>query len=64
MQVLREFNGTCRGQLYTYKVMRVDNELILESYNDSGMVDRLTWHDSPSNEALVNKACLEIQQRG
>lgn len=65
MQVLKEFKGTCNGKSYTYKVMRVDNELMLESYNHDGeMVDRLTWHDSPINEVLINKACLDIEQRG
>lgn len=63
MQVLREFKGNCRNIEYIYKVLRVDNELILESYLDGDMVDRLTWCDTDTNLRLINKACLEIQGR-
>lgn len=63
MQVLKEFNGTCNNESFTYKVLRVHNELLLESYKEGEYMGRLTWHDTTRNEKLVNEACKEIEAR-
>lgn len=64
MQVLREFKGKCRNQAYNYKLYRIENELILESYQGGEMIDSLTWDDNNYNLKLVNAACDAIAARG
>lgn len=63
MEVLREFKGKCRGTEYTYRLIQVEDELLLESHDSMGIVDTVTWEYNPTNLRLLNKACNEIINR-
>ncbi len=63
IELIESFKGTCRDKEYLYRVIREDRELILESYDDTGLVDTLTWHDSKHNLRLIKAACETIRAR-
>lgn len=64
MELIKEFKGKCRAQNYDYKVYRIGDEIILESYQDNEMIDRVTWDYNKLNLNLVLAACDTIEQRG
>jgi len=64
IELIESFTGTCRNITYNYRYMRVNNELILESYNDTGLVDSLTWYDNSINDRLIKAAIADIKARG
>lgn len=63
MELLESFKGKCRGVEYNYRLIRVESELILESYNDTGLIDSLTWYDSITNMRLIKAAIKTIKER-
>ena len=63
MQLLEDFTGKCRGVQYDYSLYCTDSELILESYLEGEVEDRVTWHKNSTNYKLILAMIEEIKTR-
>lgn len=62
-KTLREFDSTCRGQHYTYKVVETDNEYQLQSFKGKTYFERVSWTKTAANLELIKRACDDMELR-